>query len=93
MALRKTLFKYKLYEDQEFFDRACGYVRLYYRGRAIAETEQAVTLEAALSTTCHRASMVSAEISAPHSRRSGPGGRGRSAFPPAEHRTTAVVAR
>ena len=30
MALRKTLFKYKLYEDQEFFDRACGYVRLYY---------------------------------------------------------------
>jgi len=30
MALRKTLFKYKLHQDQELFDRAYGYVRMYY---------------------------------------------------------------
>lgn len=30
MALRKTLFKYKLHQDQELFDRAYGYVREYY---------------------------------------------------------------
>jgi type I restriction enzyme R subunit len=30
MALRKTLFKYKLHQDQELFDRAYGYVRQYY---------------------------------------------------------------
>lgn len=29
-ALRKTLFKYKLHQDQELFDRAYGYVRTYY---------------------------------------------------------------
>ena len=27
MALRKTLFKYKLHQDQELFDRAYGYIR------------------------------------------------------------------
>jgi type I restriction enzyme R subunit len=30
MALRKTLFKYKLHQDQELFDRAFGYIRQYY---------------------------------------------------------------
>jgi type I restriction enzyme R subunit len=29
-ALRKTLFKYRLHQDQELFDRAYGYVREYY---------------------------------------------------------------
>lgn len=30
MALRKTLFKYKLHQDQELFDRAYAYIREYY---------------------------------------------------------------
>ena len=30
MALRKTLFKYKLHQDADLFDRAYGYVREYY---------------------------------------------------------------
>jgi len=30
MALRKTLFKYKLHQDTELFDRAFGYIRQYY---------------------------------------------------------------
>jgi len=30
MPLCKTLFKYKLHQDQELFDRAYGYVRQYY---------------------------------------------------------------
>lgn len=30
MALRKTLFKYKLHQNQELFDRAYEYVRMYY---------------------------------------------------------------
>lgn len=29
-ALRKTLFKYKLHQDQELFDRAYGYIKTYY---------------------------------------------------------------
>lgn len=29
-ALRKTLFKYKLHQDQELYDRAYGYIRTYY---------------------------------------------------------------
>ena len=29
-ALRKTLFRYRLHQDQELFDRAHGYVREYY---------------------------------------------------------------
>lgn len=29
-ALRKTLFKYKLHQDQDLFDRAYGYIRTYY---------------------------------------------------------------
>jgi type I restriction enzyme R subunit len=29
-ALRKTLLKYQLHEDQDLFDRAYGYVREYY---------------------------------------------------------------
>jgi len=29
-ALRKALFKYKLHQDQELFERAYGYVRTYY---------------------------------------------------------------
>jgi type I restriction enzyme R subunit len=29
-ALRKTLFKYKLHQDQELFDKAYGYIRQYY---------------------------------------------------------------
>jgi type I restriction enzyme R subunit len=29
-ALRKTLFKYKLHQDQELFGRAYGYIRTYY---------------------------------------------------------------
>lgn len=28
-ALRKTIFKYKLHQDQELFDRAYGYTRTY----------------------------------------------------------------
>ena len=30
MALRKTLFKYRLHQDSELFDRAYGYIRMYY---------------------------------------------------------------
>lgn len=30
LALRKTLFKYKLHQDQELFDRAYAYIRQYY---------------------------------------------------------------
>lgn len=30
LALRKTLFKYKLHQDQELFDRAYSYIRQYY---------------------------------------------------------------
>jgi type I restriction enzyme R subunit len=30
LALRKTLFKYRLHQDQELFERAYGYVREYY---------------------------------------------------------------
>lgn len=30
MALRKTLFKYKLHQDTELFDRAFAYIREYY---------------------------------------------------------------
>ena len=30
MALRKTLFKYRLHQDQELFDRAFKYIRMYY---------------------------------------------------------------
>jgi type I restriction enzyme R subunit len=30
MALRKTLFKYRLHQDQELFDKAYGYIRQYY---------------------------------------------------------------
>jgi type I restriction enzyme R subunit len=30
IALRKTLFKYKLHQDAELFDRAYGYIREYY---------------------------------------------------------------
>ncbi len=30
MALRKTLFKYKLHQDQELFDQAYGYIVQYY---------------------------------------------------------------
>ncbi len=29
-ALRKTLFKYRLHQDKELFDRAYGYIRQYY---------------------------------------------------------------
>ena len=29
-ALRRTLFNYRLHQDQELFDRAYGYVRQYY---------------------------------------------------------------
>jgi type I restriction enzyme R subunit len=29
-ALRKTLFKYKLHQDKELFDKAYGYIRQYY---------------------------------------------------------------
>jgi type I restriction enzyme R subunit len=29
-ALRKTLFKYKLHQNQELFDRAYEYIRMYY---------------------------------------------------------------
>ena len=29
-VLRKTLFKYRLHQDQELFDRAYGYIRQYY---------------------------------------------------------------
>jgi len=30
IALRKTLFQYKLHQDQELFDRAYEYIRKYY---------------------------------------------------------------
>ena len=30
LALRRTLFKYKLHQDQELFDRAYGYIREHY---------------------------------------------------------------
>ena len=30
MALRKTLFKFRLHQDQDLFDRAYGYIREYY---------------------------------------------------------------
>ena len=30
IALRKTLFKYKLHQDMELFERAYGYIREYY---------------------------------------------------------------
>ena len=30
IALRKTLFKYKLHQDMELFDRAYGYIKEYY---------------------------------------------------------------
>jgi type I restriction enzyme R subunit len=30
MALRKTLFRYKLHQDAELFERAYGYIRTYY---------------------------------------------------------------
>ena len=30
LALRKTLFKYRLHQDQELFERAYGYIREYY---------------------------------------------------------------
>ena len=30
LALRKTLFKYKLHQDQELFDRSYAYIREYY---------------------------------------------------------------
>jgi type I restriction enzyme R subunit len=30
LALRKTLFKYRLHQDQELFDKAYGYIRQYY---------------------------------------------------------------
>jgi type I restriction enzyme R subunit len=30
LALRKTLFKYRLHQDQELFGRAYGYIRQYY---------------------------------------------------------------
>jgi type I restriction enzyme R subunit len=29
-ALRKTLFKYKLHQDKELFDKAYGYIVQYY---------------------------------------------------------------
>jgi type I restriction enzyme, R subunit len=29
-AFRKTLFKYKLHQDQDLFDRAYGYIHQYY---------------------------------------------------------------
>ena len=28
--VRKTLFKYRLHQDQELVDRAYGYIRQYY---------------------------------------------------------------
>ena len=30
LALRKTLFKYRLHQDQELFARAYGYIKQYY---------------------------------------------------------------
>ena len=30
MALRKTLFKYKLHSDTELFEKAYGYIKQYY---------------------------------------------------------------
>lgn len=30
LALRKTLFKYRLHQDQELFDKAYGYIKQYY---------------------------------------------------------------
>lgn len=29
-ALRKTLFKYKLHQDEDLFEKAFGYIRQYY---------------------------------------------------------------
>ena len=29
-VLRKTLFRYRLHQDRELFDRAYGYIRQYY---------------------------------------------------------------
>jgi type I restriction enzyme R subunit len=29
-ALRKTLFKYRLHQDEELFEKAYGYIRQYY---------------------------------------------------------------
>ena len=29
-ALRKTLFKYRLHQDEELFDKAYGYIKQYY---------------------------------------------------------------
>lgn len=29
-VLRKTLFKYKLHQDKDLFDKAYGYIREYY---------------------------------------------------------------
>ncbi len=29
-ALRRTLFKYRLHQERELFDRAYGYIRQYY---------------------------------------------------------------
>jgi type I restriction enzyme R subunit len=29
-ALRKTLFKYKLHQDKDLFEKAYGYIREYY---------------------------------------------------------------
>ena len=29
-ALRKTLFRYKLHQEQDLFDRAYGYIKQYY---------------------------------------------------------------
>jgi type I restriction enzyme R subunit len=29
-ALRRTLFAFKLHQDRELFDKAYGYIRLYY---------------------------------------------------------------
>ena len=30
LVLRKTLFKYRLHQDPELFDRAYGYIKEYY---------------------------------------------------------------
>jgi type I restriction enzyme R subunit len=30
LALRKTLWKYKLHQDQDLFDRAYAYIKEYY---------------------------------------------------------------
>ncbi len=31
-ALRKTLLRYQLHRDQDWFDRAYSYIREYYKG-------------------------------------------------------------